>query len=368
MLNRAARAGLRGAGFVEPNPLVGCAIGTTDGTLLGLGHHRCFGKAHAEIDALARCRALGHDPAGATCWVTLEPCSHFGKNPPCTQALIEARVARVVIAQADPSDLAGGGAAILREAGIDVEFSRASSLAWALARPYIKRLNTGLPWVIAKWAQTIDGKVATSSGQSQWISNEYSRRSVHRYRGMSCALLSAIGTVRADDPRLTVRGVHARRTPMRIVVDPQLVISPNSKLVQSAREIPLVIATADRSSSRADALADAGAAIIEVPDNSGDGVDLHILLRKLASEHGVSMVLCEAGPGLLGRLFTQSLIDEALVYIAPRLMGDASAPSAIKGDAVESLGDVSQWSLWRSKRLAGDLMLRYIRQAHLDGA
>lgn len=366
MLNRAARAALRGVGAVEPNPLVGCAIGTADGALLGLGHHHRFGGPHAEVEALARCQALGHDPTGATCWVTLEPCSHIGKNPPCADALIEARVARVVIANADPSELAGGGSEKLRGAGIDVEFSRASPLACTLARPYIKRLQTGLPWVIAKWAQTIDGKVATRTGQSQWISNECSRRWVHRYRGMSGALLSAIGTVRADDPRLTVRGVHARRMPLRVVVDPRLEIPLDSQLVRSAREVPLVIATVDRSSSRADALASAGATIIEAPDNSGEGVDLPMLLRRLSSDHEVSTVLCEAGPRLLGRLFAQGLVDESLVYIAPRLMGDHSAPSAINGNATDALSDASRWTLWRSRQLAGDLALRYIRSDHLE--
>lgn len=366
MLHRAALAGLRGCGRVEPNPMVGCAIGTPSGKLLALGHHRVFGGPHAEIEALERCRQLGYDPRGATCWVTLEPCVHHGKTPPCTDALIDAGVARVVYAQPDPGKRSGGGADRLRAAGIDVEHCTDSRPASALALPFIKRVRTGLPWIVAKWAQTVDGKIATREGDSKWISNRASRRDVHRRRGMSSAILSAIGTIRADDPRLTVREVSARRRPLRIIIDPDAQTPPEAAILGTTDHSAVAIVTLDASTAAARRLRDAGATIVEAPRASDQEIDLTSTLRELAQSYDLTSVYCEAGPRLLGRLFARDLVDEAIVYVAPRFMGDPEAPSALASPGLESLSDPARWSVWRHRVRGDDVQLGYLRQRNLN--
>ena len=225
MLDLAARLALRARGRAEPNPLVGCVL-VKAGEVIGMGHHRLFGDVHAEVDALRSARRQGHDPLGCTAYVTLEPCNHQGKQPPCTRALIEAGVARVIAARRDDNPVAAGGFEALRSAGIPCEVSEDSSLARDISDPFFKRVRTGTPWVIAKWAQTIDGRVATRTGESKWISSEASRRRVHALRGRVDAIMCGLGTVLADDPMLTPRPTKGRgpprRTPIRVVADAHL--------------------------------------------------------------------------------------------------------------------------------------------------
>lgn len=236
-LSLAGRLALRGQGDVEPNPLVGCVI-VRRGVILGMGHHRRFGQAHAEQEALDDCARRGHDAAGATVYCTLEPCACAGRQPACVDALISARVARVVYARSDPTPGKGGGAGRLRGAGITAELSDANPLATGVSAPFIRRATTGLPWVVAKWAQTIDGRVATRSGESQWISGERARARVHRLRARVDAILTGIGTVLGDDPLLTARGVHRRRRhAARVVADTDLDIPIQCQLVRTARDI-----------------------------------------------------------------------------------------------------------------------------------
>src|ERR1041384_1914007 len=189
MLDLAGRLARGGAGCVEPNPMVGAVV-VRDGVVMGMGHHRRYGGPHAEREALADCRSRGDDPRGATVYVTLEPCCHFGKTPPCTDALIEAGVARVVAARRDPNPASGGGAAVLERAGIGVEFCGNSPSALAVSDPFVKRVTTGLPWVIAKWAQFEDGRMVTRPGEPRWISHEWARRRVHRLRGRVDAIVT----------------------------------------------------------------------------------------------------------------------------------------------------------------------------------
>lgn len=369
MLDLAARAALRGAGDVEPNPLVGAVL-ARDGVVLAIGHHRRFGGLHAEREAIEACRRAGRDPAGATLYVTLEPCSHSGKQPPCTEAIADAQIRKVVYARSDPGVESGGGASELSARGVACELSTASGLASRLSDPFVKRAATGRPWIIAKWAQTLDGRIATRTGESQWISGEPSRRRVHRLRGRVDCILTGLGTVLTDDPLLTARGVRrVRRVARRVVVDTHLETPVGSRLVQSARAAPTTIACAkDMATShvvtdRREQLEALGVEVMGVPTPVGGGVDLPLLLETLRSHHGATNVLVEAGPGLLGALFAQDLVDEAVVYIAPLLLGDAHARSAAVGRAVQSLAEGRRFTLLRHKRVGEDVELTYRRSS-----
>ena len=360
MLDHAARLAIRGMGDVEPNPMVGCIIGRDDGTILGSGHHRRFGGPHAEIDALQACGRRGTDPRGATAWVTLEPCSHTGKTPPCSQALIDAGISRVVIARRDPGAHSGGGLEDLRDAGIDVEQTTVSAAATHVSDPFVHRVRTGLPWVIAKWAQTIDGRIATSAGESKWITNNISRRHVHRLRGCVDVILTDMGTVRADDPCLTARAVPVRRIARRAVIDPRLELPLDSALMRSTRTAPVSIyAAAGASDDARRRLAEAGATVVMT--EATDDIQLDDVLRHLVASHGATTVMLEAGPNLLGRCLHAGVINEAWVYIAPKLMADPDAKPAIEGHPLERLANIPTMSLVHTKRLGDDVLVRYRR-------
>lgn len=368
MLLLAARAAARGMGHVEPNPMVGCVIGRDDGTVLGVGHHRRFGGPHAEVEALRHCAMRGRSPRGATAWVTLEPCNHHGKQPPCTEALIGAGIARVVAARPDPDPVSTGGAERLRRAGIDVRFTDACPEAVRTSDAFIMRILHRRPWVIAKWAQTIDGRIADAAGASQWISGERSRRGVHGLRARVDAILTGIGTVLADDPLLTARGAHRRRTALRIVIDPGLRIPERSRLVQSIDQAPLMVVTTPEGAAGrravAAALQGAGVEVLEMPRVSGGSIALRPLLERLAAERGVSNVLVEGGAGQLGALARESLLDELRVHIGPRLLGDPAGLSPVRaaGRGVTiPLSDAAGYDLCSVRRRGDDALLVYRR-------
>ncbi len=375
MLDLAARLAWRAAGYVEPNPLVGCVI-VRDGAVIGVGHHRKFGGPHAEREAIADCRRRGGDPRGSTVYVTLEPCASRGKQPPCTEALVEAGVARVVYASEDPNPAKSGGAAFLRGRGIACDFCVESEMASGLAAPFIKRITTGLPWVIAKWAQTIDGRIATRTGESKWISNDRSRARVHRLRARVDGILSGIGTIAADDPMLNARGVRrVRRNARRIVADSDLEIRLDAKVVTTAQEQPTTIfcheelLTAAICAEKVAALRSAGVELIGLaPSPVGSrGIDLAAGLRELVRRHQIANVMTEAGPAILGSLFEADLIDEAVVYLAPMLLGDELARAAAVGRVAESLHAARRLNLWRVKRLGDDLEISYRRRGSVPG-
>jgi len=361
MLDIAARLALRGAGRVEPNPLVGCVIADRSGKILGMGHHESFGGPHAEVNAIRNSKARGTDLRGATAWVTLEPCAHTGKTPPCVEALLRAGIGRLVIARTDPNPIASGGAAALESAGVEVRVAQDRSLAWWVGEPFAYRVRTGFPWVTAKWAQTIDGCIATRHGESKWISCAASRRRVHTMRGRSDAILTGIGTVLADDPSLTVRGVPARRTPVRAVIDPELRIPLDSSLVRSAREIPVRVYTSEvdgGSSSAAARLKQAGVEVVAAPLNDR-GIPVELVLRDMVSACGVSTVFLEAGAGLLGRAFDENVVNEAAVFIAPRLMGDDQAMRAVGGLTRDRLDEAIRLRTWRTRAVGDDTLMRF---------
>ncbi len=368
MLDLAARAAWRGFGDTQPNPMVGAVI-ARGGEVLAIGHHGRYGGWHAEREAIERCLQLGVTAAGATMYVTLEPCGHTGRQAPCVGVIIGAGISRVVYAAADPNLIAAGGAEMLRRAGVVAELCDESRWCRILNASFLKRVRTGLPWVIAKWAQTIDGRVATRSGESKWISGELSRARVHRLRSRVDAIITGIGTVLADDPMLTARGVRrVRSVARRVVCDTDLDIPLDSGLVRSARERPTTIvcaselASAEITAPRRAALTAAGIDVIGVPAGAV-GVDLSAMLRELVTRYGTSAALVEAGPGLVGSFLSANLIDEAVVYVAPLLLGDEQAKSAAAGRVAESLTSGRRMELVRVKALGSDVELVYRRAA-----
>ena len=366
-LDMAARLAIRGLGRVEPNPPVGCVF-VRDGVVIGAGHHRRFGDLHAERDALRDMKRRGIDPAGSTAYVTLEPCNGHGKQPPCVEALIEAKVARVIFAARDPNPAKSHGAQALERAGISAEFSDVSSFASGLVAPFIKRLMHGLPWVIAKWAQTIDGRIATRSGESKWISNEWSRRRVHELRARVDAIVTGVGTITADDPMLNARGCYVRRVARRVIIDSDLDTPLNCKLIRTAGDIPTIVycgADVLLDESKAGVVEAFRACNVEVrgTDRSGSGtrLDLSCILKDLVTKYHAANVMIESGPGLLGSFFEADLVDAAQVYIAPMVFADELAHAAAAGRNIPHLSDARRFELRRLKSIGGDIEALYRR-------
>jgi diaminohydroxyphosphoribosylaminopyrimidine deaminase/5-amino-6-(5-phosphoribosylamino)uracil reductase len=322
---RALALAVRGEGAVEPNPMVGCVI-VKGGQLIAEGWHEKYGESHAEIAAL---KQINLSAPGATVYVTLEPCCHHGKTPPCTKALIHARVARVVAAIEDPfPPVDGSGIDELRAAGIECQVGVLSQQARYLNAPYLKRLATGRPWVIAKWAATRDGKLAMADG-ARWISNEHSRDVAHQLRGRVDAVIVGSGTARIDDPLLTARPknpAHVRRTATRIVVDSAATLPLDSQLVKTARNVPVIVAVAASASVEAcRSLVEAGVEILPCAGAS-HAERFDSLLEELARRR-MTNVLVEGGSRLLQMLIDYKLVDEVHVFTAPKDAGGV-APRA----------------------------------------
>lgn len=368
-MQTALKLAARGQGTVEPNPMVGAVL-VRHNRVLATGWHRKFGGPHAEIDVLNQVTRAGSHARGATLYVTLEPCAHHGKTPPCTDALIDAGVARVVAAMQDPNpEVAGRGLRKLRNAGVDVEVGLLQDEAVALNAPFVKRHTTGLPWTIAKWAQTLDGATATRTGHSQWISNDKSRHVVHQLRARVDVVMVGINTALSDDPTLTARHVRRRRVAMRVIIDPRLRLPVNSQLVRTIDQAPLLVVTKRAAmrekATHVAAMRAAGVKVIFVPTLSrrrhraNPALDLGALLRRLVKDYDATNVLVEGGAHLLGTLFADDLVDQALAFVAPRLLGDAEALGSIVGLKTERINDGQRLMLRHCRNLAGDLMLDY---------
>ena len=348
-MRRALELAALGLGRAEPNPLVGCII-ARGAEVIGEGWHRQYGGPHAEVEALA---VAGPRAAGATVYVTLEPCCHFGKTPPCTQALIAANVSRVVAAMPDPFPaVSGRGVEALRAAGIAVELGLCQAEARALNAPYLKLLATGKPWVIAKWAMTLDGKLATRTGASRWISSEASRQRAHELRGRVDAIVIGSGTAAADDPLLTARPAGPRQA-VRVVVDSAAGLSLESQLVRTARDVPVIVA-AGRDAAAADRqrLETAGCEVLVLP-GSTHAERLNELLAELGRRRMTNLRV-EGGGRLWGNFFDLGEIDEVHVFVAPRLFGGAEASSPLGGRGVESPSDAVQLGDLHWSQLGGD--------------
>lgn len=318
---QALRLAQRGLYTTTPNPRVGCVL-VKDGVVIGEGWHEKAGEPHAEVHAL---RAAGEAARGATAYVTLEPCAHFGRTPPCADALVEAGVARVVAAMTDPNpQVAGRGLERLRNAGIVAESSLMEAEAKELNIGFISRMTRGRPWLRLKVAASLDGKTALNNGVSQWITGPDARRDGHTWRARSCAMLTGIGTVRDDDPRLSVRdvpGLVDPRQPLRVVVDSRLETPLNARILENAQGAnKVLIAAAVDDPQRRAALEHRGAEVVVVPNAQGK-VDLAALLNELA-RRGINEVMSEAGFKLNGSLLREDCVDELLIYQAPILLGD----------------------------------------------
>ena len=352
-MRRALTLAQQGTGYVEPNPQVGCVI-VKNGQPIGQGYHQTFGGDHAEIVALKSC---SQSPSGATVYVTLEPCSHFGKTPPCCHALIDAGVSRVVIAEQDPfAEVDGQGIAALRAAGIEVEVGLLAEEAKRLTAPYRKRLTQGRPWVIAKWAMTLDGKLATNQGDSQWISNETSRAKVHQLRGRVDAIMVGAETAIHDDPLLNARPAGPR-VATRIVVDSLLRTPETSQLAKTAAEIPTLLVTSGHADQEVTKRFEQAGCEVLVLQGQTHLQRLDELLQELGNRQ-MTNLLVEGGGKLLGSLLELKQMDEVHVFVAPKIAGGADAVSPVGGLGCAAMADALKLQRVHHEILDGDIYLR----------
>jgi diaminohydroxyphosphoribosylaminopyrimidine deaminase/5-amino-6-(5-phosphoribosylamino)uracil reductase len=354
-LARAVELAQRGQGRVSPNPVVGAVV-VRDGAVLGEGWHDELGGAHAEVNAIA---AAGGDTAGATLYVSLEPCCHHGRTPPCTDAILEAGISRVVVASDDPTEKASGrGLGILRDEGIDVTVADGELAARArlLNQAFRKHARTGRPWILFKSAMTLDGKVATRTGDSKWISGEASRELAHRWRASVDAVVVGIGTALADDPQLTARVDGVVRQPRRIVFDSEARLPLDSKLVQAAREIPLTVVVS-RAAPRAatDGLEMAGADVV-VATGENEQARVRGALAQLGAE-GITAILLEGGPHLAGAFLDAGEIDEVRLFLAPLLLGGRTARDPLEGQGAEQIADALRALTLDCDRVGDDILV-----------
>ena len=352
----------KGAGWTSPNPMVGAVI-VKDGQIIAKGYHAKCGDLHAERAALAACEG---DPAGATMYVTLEPCCHHGRQPPCTDAILEAGIARVVVGSGDPNPLvAGKGLDILRSHGVQVTEGVLAEECRALNHVFFHFIQTGRPYVVLKYAMTLDGKLAAYTGASQWITGEEARRQVHRDRHRCSAILVGIGTALADDPLLTCR-LEGGRNPLRVICDSALQLPLDSSLVKTAREVPTVVAAAQADPARRAALEAAGCRVWELPGPDGR-VDLPALLNRLGKEE-IDSLLVEGGAAMAGAFLDAGLVQKVQAYIAPKLFGGAAAPSPVGGLGVALPDGALQLSGLTVTRLGDDILLEGEVETHVHRA
>ena len=354
-LSRALALARRGLGRTSPNPAVGAVL-VRDGQVVGEGYHHRAGEPHAEVLAL---REAGEAARGATLYVTLEPCSHWGRTPPCADALIRAGVRRVVACTLDPNPRVDGrGFARLAAAGVEVALAGEPfrERARRLNAAYEKHVTTGLPYVTLKVAMSLDGKIATASGDSRWISGEASRAMAHRMRARHDAVMVGVGTVLADDPLLTARppGRPPARQPLRVVVDSEARTPPGSRLVASAGPgAPVLVATTTRApAARADALRAAGAEVLALPPGPDGRVDLRALMAHLGGR-GITGVLVEGGATLAGSLVASGLVDEVVAFVAPVILGGERAPSPVGGAGAARVAQAWRVAHWRVRAVPG---------------
>ncbi|CAB3693209.1 Riboflavin biosynthesis protein RibD [Achromobacter deleyi] len=335
-----------------PNPRVGCVI-VRDGRVLGEGATQPPGGPHAEVGALRDAQARGESVAGATVYVTLEPCSHFGRTPPCVDALLAARPARVVVALGDPNPLVNGrGLARLREAGIAVTTGVCRDEALAINAGFMSRMSRGLPWTWLKMATSLDGRSALHNGVSQWITGPEARADGHRWRARSCVVLTGIGTVLKDDPQLTVRSVATPRQPRRAVVDGRFELPEDARLIDGGE---VIVFTARADAAKAARLAARNVRVVELPGQEPHRVDLPAMMRWFAAEQ-FNEVHVEAGAGLSGALVAAGCIDELLVYLAPMLLGEAAG--LVKLPLLERLEAAPRYEFIDAERVGADLRVR----------
>ncbi len=358
-MKRAIELAKQGAGWTAPNPLVGAVV-VKNGRVIGEGYHRKYGELHAERNALAACT---EDPAGATLYVTLEPCCHYGKTPPCTEIIIEKKIAKVVIGSRDPNPkVAGKGARILREHGIEVVEDYMREACDALNPVFFHYITTKTPYVVLKFAMTLDGKIATRTGASKWITGEAARNHVHQLRSRYAGILAGIGTVLADDPMLNCR-IDGAHQPLRIILDSHLRIPMGSRLVRSAKEYPLLIvcneSTRDREegTNRIQKLEEAGAKVWTLPEKNGHP-DLNVLMQRLGEEK-IDSVLIEGGGTVNEAALKAHIVHHVYAYIAPKIFGGEDAKTPVEGSGICLPQECAKLRLAKITVLLNDMLLEY---------
>ncbi len=345
----------RGEGYVEPNPMVGAVVASADGAVISTGHHQRFGEPHAEINAI---QAAGMATVGNDLYVTLEPCSHFGKTPPCADAVIKAGFRRVFVGCQDPAPhVAGQGIQRLRDAGLEVTVGVCGSESRRLIAPFEMLMLQRRPWVHAKWAMTLDGRIASRTGHSKWISSDASRAHVHQLRGRMDAIITGAGTVRSDDPLLTARPAGPR-TPLRVVIDADgTSLHADTNLVRSLSQGPVLVCVADDAATDdVRRLKSMGVEVMAFAVSVPRRIDLREVMAELG-RRGCTNVLTEAGSGILGSLFDSSLIDEVHIFIGPRLIGGATARGPVGGLGLESIPAIPNVTHIRQTSIGDDMLI-----------
>lgn len=343
----------KGAGYTSPNPLVGAVL-VKDGRVIGRGYHAHYGELHAERAALLDCKNYGENPEGALMYVTLEPCCHYGKQPPCTDAVIESKIAKVFVGSADPNpQVAGKGIARLRASGIEVVTGVLQRECDALNPIFFHYITKKLPYVAVKYAMTFDGKIATASGASKWITGEAARKRVHYLRSRYSAIITGVGTVLADNPLLTAHGEG--KNPVRIVVDTHAKTPLESNLVKTAREVQTIIATCEAAGEKLEALKAAGCKVWTIAEKDGM-VDLRELLVKLAGEK-IDSVFVEAGGSLVYSFFETECVQKVYAFIAPKVFGGAEAKTPVEGKGIHNIADAYEFKNCSAEKIGEDVLL-----------
>ena len=333
-MRRALELAARGAGAVDPNPLVGAVI-VKDGRIAGEGWHKKFGEAHAEVNAFS---SLTESAEGAEMYVTLEPCAHYGKTPPCANAIVKHGIKKVYIGLTDPNPrVAGKGAEILKNAGIEVETGVLEDECRRINAPFLKHITTGLPYIVLKWAMSLDGKIACHTGESKWISCEESRAEVQALRNRYIGIMTGINTVLADDPYLTCR-IDGGRSPYRIICDSGLKIPLDAKVIGTDKKC--IVATVSGDNDKIAKLEEKGVKVIVTPESNGK-VDLNFLMQKLGAS-GINGILCEGGGTLNFALLESGLADKAIVYTAPMIIGGRDAKTPVEGAGYRHIPDCAE--------------------------
>ncbi|WP_249755791.1 bifunctional diaminohydroxyphosphoribosylaminopyrimidine deaminase/5-amino-6-(5-phosphoribosylamino)uracil reductase RibD [Microvenator marinus] len=349
-MRRAIELARKGAGRTRPNPHVGCVV-VRDGAVIAEGWHRKAGDVHAEVDALRKT----DDAQGATAYVNLEPCSHHGRTPPCVDALVNARVSRVVVAMIDPDPrVSGRGIEHLRAHGIEVEVGVLEEEARYLNRGYLKLQRTQTPWVLAKWAMTLDGRISSTTGHSAWVTGEESRGLVHELRDELDAILVGAGTVRLDDPQLTCRR-EGGRNPTRVILDSLLSLEPTRRVFDSNADV-LVYASVNAPEQAEHLLKARGVKVVRVPRLAG-GLDLQAILQDLG-KRGIMSMLVEGGGAVHGSFFDAKLVDEVFAFVSPKIIGGELAPGPVGGLGIPRMDQSLKLSKVQSRTLGEDFLIQ----------
>ncbi|AZV59088.1 bifunctional diaminohydroxyphosphoribosylaminopyrimidine deaminase/5-amino-6-(5-phosphoribosylamino)uracil reductase RibD [Clostridium sp. AWRP] len=354
-MKEALKLALLGRGFVNPNPLVGAVI-VKNGKIIGKGYHSFFGGPHAEIYAL---REAGDNSKGADLYVTLEPCSHYGKTPPCAKAIVEAGIKRVVIGSVDPNPLVSGrGVKILKDKNIEVVTGVMEREAVKINEIFMNYIKSKVPFVILKSGVTLDGKIATVSGESKWITGEESRLKVHKMRNRVMAIMVGVGTVILDDPLLTTRLEEKCKSPKAVIVDSKLRVPVESQIFKTSREREIIIACTEKfDKDKAESLKSMGVNIVACPENREGRVDLKYLTKKLG-EMGIDSVLVEGGAELNFSAIKSGIVNKVIYFIAPKILGGKNAKTSVEGYGIENLSDSIKLKDICAENVGEDIMIQ----------